>query len=105
MKAPLLVISLACSMLCLSDTAVFGADSESLDEILDKVIKAYEKIDDYTCRFSQKELANGTIREDKNLVLKFRKPQHIYLRWTEGKIKELSQFISKEKTKTSWLFI
>jgi outer membrane lipoprotein-sorting protein len=71
--------------LCSMDGSV--TDPESPDEILSKVVEAYEKIDDYVCRFSQKELVNGKIREDKNLVLKFKKPQHIYLRWTEGKDK------------------
>jgi outer membrane lipoprotein-sorting protein len=99
MKAYLLALSFAFSMLCLCRTDVSAADSESPDEILTKVVKAYEKIDDYICRFSQKELANGKIREDKNLVLKFKKPQHIYLRWTEGNDKGIESIYVEGKNK------
>jgi outer membrane lipoprotein-sorting protein len=75
------------SLLFFCSAEVPAGDSESPDEIVSRVVTAYEKIDDYVCRFSQKELVNGKIREDKNLILKFKKPQHIYLRWTEGKDK------------------
>jgi outer membrane lipoprotein-sorting protein len=72
------------SMPLLSSTGISANDTESPDEIISKAVKAYEKIDDYVCRFSQKELIKGKIREEKNLILKFKKPQQIYLRWTEG---------------------
>lgn len=65
-------------------TGISADNSGSPDEIVAKAVNTYEKINDYICRFSQKELVDGKIREDKNVILKFKKPQHIYLRWTEG---------------------
>jgi hypothetical protein len=63
MKASILALSLAFSMLFICSTDVSAAESESPDKILAEVIKAYEKIDDYTCRFNRKELVDGKIKE------------------------------------------
>jgi len=85
------------AMLFLSVRVVWAGEPESLDNVISRTLKAYERINDYTCRFSKKELVKGKIRKSSNVILKFMKPQHIYFQWTEGKNKGIETIYAEGK--------
>lgn len=58
--------------------------ASNIDEILQKCVESYSKIQDYTCVLYRKELVKNNYREQKNIILKFKKPLQLYFKWTEG---------------------
>ncbi len=46
--------------------------------------RSYDRVKDYTCLFYKKELVKDKYIEQKNIILKHRKPASFYLKWTEG---------------------
>ncbi|MDD5491581.1 MAG: DUF1571 domain-containing protein [bacterium] len=73
----LLILGLLC-------TELAAEEKISIDTILTKTIASYEKLNDYTCILNKRELIKGKILEQKNIMVKFKKPLCIYLKWTEG---------------------
>jgi hypothetical protein len=66
-------------------TGILQAEENiSIDNILAKTIAGYETVQDYACIFNKKEFVNGKIKDQNNIINKFKKPVCIYLRWTEG---------------------
>jgi len=63
---------------------LMAAEKISIDTILTKTIASYKQLKDYTCILNKRELVKGSIKEQKNIVVKFKKPLCIYLKWTEG---------------------
>ncbi len=53
-------------------------------QLISDAISAYDRVGDYTCRFYKKELVKGKYVEQKDILLKHRKPFSFYLKWTEG---------------------
>ncbi len=72
---------LALGLLC---TELMAEEKISIDTILTKTIASYEQLHDYTCLLNKRELVKGKILEQKNIMVKFKKPLCIYLKWTEG---------------------
>lgn len=64
--------------------AAWGAEFDP-DALLKKSCDAYSMVNDYVCRLSKKERIGGGIREERNIIFKFRKPASFYMKWTEGK--------------------
>jgi outer membrane lipoprotein-sorting protein len=54
------------------------------DKIVETIINAYSKVNDYTCSMSKKELVDGKYIEQKNILYKHKKPNKYYMKWTEG---------------------
>jgi outer membrane lipoprotein-sorting protein len=54
------------------------------DQIISDAIRSYDQVIDYTCLFYKKELVGDQYIEQKNIILKHRKPLSFYLKWTEG---------------------
>jgi len=73
----LLVLGLLCP-------GLMAEEKISIDTILTKTIASYEQLHDYTCILNKRELVKGKILEQKNIIVKFKKPLCIYLKWTEG---------------------
>jgi hypothetical protein len=65
-------------------TELMAAEKISIDTILTKTIASYEKLNDYTCILNKRELVKGKVLEQNNIIVKFKKPLCIYLKWTEG---------------------
>jgi len=53
-------------------------------QIISEAIRSYDQVIDYTCLFNKKELVEDQYIEQKNIILKHRKPLSFYLKWTEG---------------------
>lgn len=53
-------------------------------QIISDAIKSYDQVKDYTCLFYKKELVKDKYIEQKNIIIKYRKPLSFYLKWTEG---------------------
>ncbi len=58
------------------------------DGLLDRTVAAYGKVDDLVCTFSTRERIRDEIVERKNMIFKFRKPAHFYMKMTEGEDKD-----------------
>ncbi len=55
-----------------------------LGQLISDAVKSYDRVKDYTSFFYKKELVKDTYIEQKNIILKHRKPSSFYLKWTEG---------------------
>jgi hypothetical protein len=66
--------------------AIFGTQAYAFDpgQIISDAIRSYDRVTDYTCLFYKKELVKDRYIEQKNILLKYRKPCSFYLKWTEG---------------------
>ena len=65
------------------------AEQPALGSILEKCSAAYSAVKDYTCTLHRKEfLPNGTYKEQRNILMKARKPNQYYMKWTEGEASE-----------------
>jgi len=53
-------------------------------QIISDAIRSYDQVKDYTCLFYKKELVKDKYIEQKNIIIKHRKPFSFYLKWTEG---------------------
>ncbi len=53
-------------------------------QIISEAIRAYDQVKDYTCLLYKRELVKDKYMEQKNIILKHRKPFSFYLKWTEG---------------------
>jgi outer membrane lipoprotein-sorting protein len=65
---------------------VFSTPAYAFDpgQIISDAIRSYDQVIDYTCLFYKKELVKDQYIEQKNIILKHRKPRSFYLKWTEG---------------------
>lgn len=71
--------------------------SYEIDEILDKCVESYSKLEDYTCLFDSRELIIDRYQEQSNIIYKFKKPLNVYMKWTEGLGKGTEVIYSKDK--------
>lgn len=71
-------------LLSLSPGPAAGGSPPSFEEVLKGARAAYDRVEDYTCTFNRKELVDGEVIGERNILMKFRKPHAVYLRWTEG---------------------
>src|SRR3990172_2566551 len=53
-------------------------------EILSRMEREYAKINDYTANFRKKERVKGKVLPEENILLKFRKPFRVYMKWLDG---------------------
>ncbi len=71
--------------------------SYEIEEILDRCIESYSKLEDYTCLFNSRELIIDRYQEQSNIIFKFKKPLNVYMKWTEGSGKGTEVIYSKER--------
>lgn len=83
MKINKLLIHIICfSLICLCSSV--SALAVNIDETLAKMTGSFATLTDYTCILHKRELIKGAIREQKNIIYKFKKPFACYMKWTEG---------------------
>lgn len=58
--------------------------AEDLEIILNKMSLTYSKLNSYSCILNKKELIGEKIREQRNIIFKYKKPLSFYMKWTEG---------------------
>lgn len=88
-----LLVSLFATMGVLWTTALSGpavaADPvEILLGLLHKMEASYARVADYSAIFRKKERVREILQDEESVVLKFRKPFQVYMRWLEGPSKE-----------------
>jgi len=78
---PVLVFVLACA------ASVAGAigGSAPFAQKLEEMREAYGRVDHYTATFILQERVDRELGPDQRLLLKFKKPLKVYLRWLKGK--------------------
>jgi outer membrane lipoprotein-sorting protein len=68
-----------------ASVAVAEQRSEPFAHVLEAMKQAYGRVDHYTATFLLQERIDKELRPNQQLMLKFKKPQKIYLRWLQGK--------------------
>jgi len=65
---------------------LIGTSAHAFDpgQIISDAIQSYVQVKDYTCLFYKKELVKDKYIEQRNIIMKHRKPFSIYMKWTEG---------------------
>ncbi len=74
----------AAVFMLLGATPATGQPPEVAD-LIRRMQVAYMSIEDYTAKFVRRERIGGKLRDPETIVLKYRKPGQIYMRWTQGK--------------------
>lgn len=59
------------------------AYAQSIDEIIEEMTHSFAKLDNYQCILHKRELIKGEIREQRNIIYKFKKPLNVHMEWTE----------------------
>jgi len=60
------------------------AAAEDTLQLLKAMARHCERIKDYTAVFQKQEVVKGKLLPQENILLKFRKPFSVYMRWLEG---------------------
>ncbi len=101
-----LLVSLTCavSLATISDgyasDQVVGGDAAAADvdeirQLIYDMETAYEGVHDYTTIFYKKERVRGRMLPQEKMLLKFRKPFSVYLKWLSGKREGQETLFSK----------
>jgi hypothetical protein len=61
--------------------AAQGKDLETLRHLISQSVERYEGIRDYRCVFQKRQRVGGSLQDQQRIVLKFRKPMNVYMRW------------------------
>ena len=61
-----------------------GAEAEDAARALFAMEAAYAGVESYTARFARQEVVASALRPREEALLKFQRPEQIYLRWIEG---------------------
>jgi outer membrane lipoprotein-sorting protein len=78
---PPLILALSCTV----SWAGEEASSTAFGRVLEEMRQAYAAVEQYTATFLIQERLDGELRPPQRLVLKFKKPFKVYLRWLTGK--------------------
>jgi outer membrane lipoprotein-sorting protein len=78
---PMLMLALVCS----ASVACGEASRAEFVRLLKEMNQAYAQVDHYTATFLSQERVDGELGPMQRLVLKFKKPFKVYLRWLTGK--------------------
>jgi outer membrane lipoprotein-sorting protein len=68
--------------------AAAAEQDEKLLELLSKIESHYAKIEDYSALFLKQERVNEKLLPKESVLLKFKKPLQVYMKWTHGPTKE-----------------
>ena len=61
--------------------AATGAQLETLRGIISQSVERYKSIQDYRCIFQKRQRIRGGLQAPQRIVLKFKKPMNIYMKW------------------------
>ncbi len=79
-----IVLFLVLLFLFLAPASAHASVADGLEAIVGNAIEKYRTVSDYTCLFDKTELVDGALRAERNIVMKYRKPEMVYMKWTEG---------------------
>jgi len=86
----------ACASLNLGAPSVVlaaeAADPAAIRQLVYDMEKAYEKVQDYTTTFHKQERVDGKLLPREEILLKFRKPFSVYMRWI-GEVNQTREVI------------
>jgi len=73
----------ACGLLYVSPSAVGGATAAIPDPlaVLRMALKNYQSVQDYTALFHKQQRVEGTLYDEEEIQLKFKKPFMVYMKW------------------------
>jgi hypothetical protein len=78
------LLGCAAAFLVLAD-APGAAQAVDIPALIQQMQTAYADLDDYTATFIRRERIEGELRAPETILLKFRKPERIYMRFTVSK--------------------
>jgi outer membrane lipoprotein-sorting protein len=70
---------------CTTSTGVAKEHATHLAQVIAEMQHAYARVDHYSATFLLQERIDQQLRPQQQLLLKFKKPLNIYLRWLQGK--------------------
>jgi outer membrane lipoprotein-sorting protein len=73
------------ALVCIASVAAAEERSAWFVRVLEEMKQAYGRVDHYTATFLLQERVDRELGPNQRLILKFKKPLKIYLRWLEGK--------------------
>jgi outer membrane lipoprotein-sorting protein len=73
------------TLLSTAQLAVADVASTDFGQVLQKMKQAYSRVDHYTANFLLQERIERELRPEQEMLLKFKKPLKVYLRWLTGK--------------------
>lgn len=75
------------SIIFIQNVNISNADTKDIDLLIDKSVKKFQQVSDYTCILEKKVNKRGIVYYDPEIKVKFKKPAHYYFRWSKGKLK------------------
>jgi outer membrane lipoprotein-sorting protein len=81
MLIPVLMLTLACT----ASMVLAEVSSASFAQVIEEMKQAYGRVDHYTATFIVQERIDRELGPNQQVMLKFKKPLKIYLRWLQGK--------------------
>jgi hypothetical protein len=73
------------ALVCTASVTVAGEGSEPFVQVIERMQQAYGRVDHYTATFLLQERIDKELGPNQRLMLKFKKPLQVYLRWLQGK--------------------
>ena len=73
------------ALVCIASVAAAEERSAWFVRVIEEMKQAYARVDHYTATFLLQERVDRELGPNQRLILKFKKPLKIYLRWLEGK--------------------
>jgi outer membrane lipoprotein-sorting protein len=73
------------TLVCTASVACGETSPAAFVRLLNEMNQAYSRVDHYTATFLIQERVDEELRPEQRLVLKFKKPFMVYLRWLTGK--------------------
>ena len=77
----IILLSIAVGITAAEETGEVGISTA--EQYVSQMQHAYEKVDGYTCIFLKQERVDGELLPQETILLKFRKPFSIYMKWIE----------------------
>jgi len=99
-----LVASFFAALLCLTTLTppTAAADrNEELLALLAAVEASYSKVEDYSALFHKQERVDEELLVEEAIILKFKKPLKIYMKWVDGPVKEALYVDGKNNDKVA----
>jgi hypothetical protein len=58
-----------------------GEDLARLHGVIDRAVEQYGKVREYRCAFEKRQRIGGRLQDAQRMLLKFRKPMDVYMKW------------------------
>jgi hypothetical protein len=60
-----------------------------VEQVISKARAAYDQMDDYTCILHRRELVNEKLKEQDDVIFKYKKPSRFYMKWPKDSIEAI----------------